>query len=455
MGRRKKTGLYQFISSINWRIDRQEVVNFLRDEKTKITLGLTFLFFAAFMFLSFTSFLFTWEQDQSTFDLTWWQIITNKDVRVENWAGKIGAGMANLFIYKFLGIASFGFVYLFTVIGFRLLKYRIMPLRQSIKYSFIIMIWVSIATGYFFSNKYFTVGGSHGYFISETLNDIIGKFGTFFVVMISLFGIIIYTFNDALPWLKLYVPWAYQYVKAKIKKQPTPQMPKYLRTEPEVEDEIEVPKKSKFRQKPEVFLGTNDEGFDLVNSDVYKEEELDEDEYEDDIAIEEGELVEKKEYILNDDGTTSDIGFEVNNPTKDNEVILENDNQTVLPFDQNNGDEKISLSVETHADKMVSEINNLTKDYDPTLDLSRYRAPSLDLLEDHKAVNSEVTKEELISNKNTIVETLRNYKIEIKQIKATIGPTVTLYEIIPAPGVRISKIKNLEDDIAFSPTDLP
>ncbi|MDP4228674.1 MAG: DNA translocase FtsK, partial [Bacteroidota bacterium] len=89
-------------------------------------------------------------------------------------------------------------------------------------------------------------------------------------------------------------------------------------------------------------------------------------------------------------------------------------------------------------------------EYDPTLDLSHYKFPGLDLLEDHKSENSEVSNDELINNKNKIVETLGNYKIPITKIKATIGPTVTLYEIVPAPGIRISKIKNLEDDIALS-----
>ena len=89
-------------------------------------------------------------------------------------------------------------------------------------------------------------------------------------------------------------------------------------------------------------------------------------------------------------------------------------------------------------------------DYDPTLDLSSYKYPTIDLLDDHASGNAEVSNEELISNKNKIVETLRHYKIEITKIRATIGPTITLYEIVPAPGIRIAKIKNLEDDIALS-----
>ena len=108
------------------------------------------------------------------------------------------------------------------------------------------------------------------------------------------------------------------------------------------------------------------------------------------------------------------------------------------------------------AEKVVDELADdeivpVMADYDPTLDLSSYKYPTLELLDDHCLRNAEVSNEELISNKNKIVETLRHYKIEITKIRATIGPTITLYEIVPAPGIRIAKIKNLEDDIAFEP----
>ncbi|MCX7985645.1 MAG: DNA translocase FtsK, partial [Bacteroidales bacterium] len=117
--------------------------------------------------------------------------------------------------------------------------------------------------------------------------------------------------------------------------------------------------------------------------------------------------------------------------------------------------EEVEMEVEEGADdeSAPDEVARLLAElgpYDPKIDLPRYQYPTIDLLEDHKSGNPEVTQEELISNKNKIVETLKNYKIEISHIKATIGPTVTLYEIIPAPGIRISKIKSLEDDIALS-----
>ena len=103
-----------------------------------------------------------------------------------------------------------------------------------------------------------------------------------------------------------------------------------------------------------------------------------------------------------------------------------------------------------NADDLFKDVVNDLGEFDPRLELSNYTFPDVSLLENHQIGNSEVSKEELISNKNRIVETLGNYKIKIDKIKATIGPTITLYEIVPAPGVRISKIKNLEDDIALS-----
>jgi S-DNA-T family DNA segregation ATPase FtsK/SpoIIIE len=132
----------------------------------------------------------------------------------------------------------------------------------------------------------------------------------------------------------------------------------------------------------------------------------------------------------------------------------EHEGKPIFINTQNVAEEDIELLVEARDQDNVPETSAETyetlEDYDPTLDLSHYQMPSLELLEKHDTENSTVTNEELISNKNKIVETLSHYKIQIDKIKATIGPTVTLYEIVPAPGVRISKIKSLEDDIALS-----
>ncbi|MEA1898692.1 MAG: DNA translocase FtsK 4TM domain-containing protein [Bacteroidota bacterium] len=160
-----------------------------------------------------------------------------------------------------------------------------------------------------------------------------------------------------------------------------------------------------------------------------------------------------------------DFEFQTNTSETDTSIInstdIENDNKdphldfstkTLIKKNQENQGNGIELTVEQkQTEEELSELKPLQlENYDPTLDLSGYQAPTIDLLEDHHSGESMVSKEELISNKNKIVETLDNYKISIKKIKATIGPTITLYEIIPAPGIRISKIKNLEDDIALS-----
>jgi S-DNA-T family DNA segregation ATPase FtsK/SpoIIIE len=119
---------------------------------------------------------------------------------------------------------------------------------------------------------------------------------------------------------------------------------------------------------------------------------------------------------------------------------------------ENDGDENLELKIEKAAREEMLEHHEYKPlgDYDPTLDLSSYKLPTFDLLDEHDSQNGQVGEEELISNKNRIVKTLEDYKIQIKSIKATVGPTITLYEIVPAPGIRISKIKNLEDDIALS-----
>ena len=333
---------------------------FFKDKRLRIICGLILLFFAVFLTLAFISYLFTWEDDQSElYNIGWWK---SKDITVENWAGKIGAFLSNLFIYKWFGIASFLIIFLFFLIGFRLLKIRLLPLTKSIKYSIIGIIWLSITLSYFFGNTYNFLGGAHGYFMSDWLIASIGKIGTFLFLLVCLFVFIILTFKNSLQWLKK--------LKNFIHKK-----------EKESEDNVPL------------------------------------------TIIEDDKFAEKK--------TTEEV---------------------IEDLTQDNVDEKeVELTIEkTSENESSKSITEPLVDYDPTLDISSYKFPSIDLLEEHITDDSEVSDEELINNKNRIVETLKNYDIQINKIKATIGPTVTLYQIVPAPGIRISKIKNLEDDIALS-----
>ena len=147
-----------------------------------------------------------------------------------------------------------------------------------------------------------------------------------------------------------------------------------------------------------------------------------------------------EELVTNDDDITVD----------DEEIINEiNNEDNNDPNEETNEDEELTLKVEQGIDEKKS--TTLTSNvYDPELDLSNYKYPKVDLLNDTTDKKIQVSKDELTSNKNRIIETLKNFKIEIAKIKATIGPTVTLYEIVPEAGIKISKIKNLEDDIALS-----
>lgn len=366
------------------------------DERVKIIIGVTTIFLSAFLTLAFISYFFTWKVDQS-FQFS--KVISQADISVENWSGKAGAHFANLFINRWFGIASFTFPFLLIVIGFRFFKIKIYPIRKAFKITLIGTIILSVLLGYLFgnSNGYLGsgLGGAHGYIIAQWLNSFLGKSGTAFLLLIVIISFVILSFKKAYDWfIKL---------SAELFNKSYPEFNDSSVTEdPESTEEI-IPSNQK------------------ENSD---EEPLD-----DDLLF-----ITKKV-----DQTETELVSEqpsVEKDTKDDE-----DEDIVLTIEEKHKEDNLN---ENHS-------NYQFEDYDPTLELSSYKLPPLDLLENHgKDTNGMIDKDEVIANKNRIVETLANYKIQIDKIKATVGPTVTLYEIIPAPGVRISKIKNLEDDIALS-----
>ncbi len=360
------------------------------DGRFRIVLGLLFLFLAFFAGLSFISYLFTWKADQVFQDTNLTANLIDPDIKVENWAGKSGAVVSNLFIYKWFGLPSLILVLLFIIYGLTLMGTRILKPWRITKYGLITMVWASVTLGYAIPKHAFQFGGGHGISISEWLNALIGPTGSLALIIISGLVLVVFIFRVT---------------------------PEFLRP----------------KHKPK--------------SETVKEEELD-------------------EALLSE-------GFSVKDMTGENHTSAGNGHQSIskqiderdlvhIDFDP---DHQIPLpSVPSNAKGPEMTVENLGRtddvgkfttppkleDYDPTLDLASYKFPGFDLLQDHSIGHPKVTDEELIGNKNKIVETLANYKIKIEKIKATIGPTITLYEIIPAPGVRISKIKNLEDDIALN-----
>ena len=373
--------------------------NLNRWERVGGVLAILLFFFSIYLLISFISFLFSGGADISHLNVTSKELLSNPDLKIQNAGGRWGAVCANLLINKGFGIASIGFIYLLAIISLRLGKIGKFSLKRNFAYGLFLIIWTSLALGYFLSALYeksFLIpGGMYGYFISQLLNSTIGKIGTFFMILASILICIIIAFEEAWPLIKKWV--TYKRLKAATKKVEALEEDTYTIPQAPV-----IPTKEKAFAK--VAVGNNVE---IVYAGAAKEQDTLELEREEVHHEEHASFVKR-------------------------EVLTPEPRQT------------------TEDDGLYEGADKDMPDFDPTLELSRYKFPPIELLEERSSGNPQVSDDELIANKNKILQTLKNYNIEIVKIKATTGPTITLYEIVPAPGVRISKIKNLEDDIALS-----
>ncbi len=386
-----------------------KLVVILRDEKTVFIWGFFLLLFSSFLLLSMLSYLFTWKTD----NIEWLAVISSSDVTVDNWGGKLGAIIANKFIYSWFGLPSFAFIFLFIISGLNFIGVKLFKLNNTLKYTILGVVWFSVALGILDNllyNQEFLLGGAYGYFISKWLVSFLGNFGTSLVLLVVLFSFVILTFNSIFIKLKTALG---------LINRPD---------EDSLVDKAEI-KKENINEED----SKNTDSIETLDTTKQKESEV---EFETEFIKNEADEVSN---IEND--TSND--FQVNN-TKENDIA-----------DDHNSENEIEeeFVVQRAEDDELDEKSVLITpegDFDPTLDLSFYKMPLPEYLEDHHAGNTEVTPEELNANKDKIIKTLGDYKIKIDKIKATIGPTITLYEIVPAAGVRISKIRNLEDDIALS-----
>ncbi len=392
--------------------------NFVTDFKDKFNdfrvrffLGLFLFAYSIFLLVSFISFVFTGGADHSKFNIRFFEYVFDSEITVQNRTGKLGAYFADFFINSGIGIPALAIIVLLLVISFKLFNVKIVSLRKTLWHCFFNGVWFSILLGYLFmgsvNNQYILPGGELGYFTSKWLVAAIGQIGVILILLVTLLTYLVFTFEGFLP----------------------------LLTSPFItKDKENLTTKSKENIKTDIP--------------VKKDTSLLIDE-------EESEVIEKTEEVVENKETNEEVEPEF----VVKQISLEPSENTMegieLDITENSGtenEEQDNFTIEKNTEEENFEVkeNLPLGDYDPTLDLSTYQLPSIELLEDHHAGNEPVTDEELNSNKDKIVNTLIDYKIEIKSIKATVGPTVTLYEIVPAPGVRISKIKNLEDDIALS-----
>ena len=367
-----------------------------RWEKVRGVLALLLSFFTIYLFIAFVSFLLQDGADVSHLDVTIRELLTNPNIKIENAGGKFGAILANLFINKGFGFGSFILLYLFMVLAMRLAKIGKLSLARHFGYGIFLVIWTSIALAYalvaFYKNSPILPGGAYGFLMSQHLNSGIGRLGTFFLLLGTMLIVVIFAFEDA--WETIRAMLMYR------------RPPKKRELELTTTELTAAPQPIKPTERDRSFSKVADE--DEVKI-VYAEPE------DDTIELEMGEVFVEEETFV---------------PA------------AKVPA--------IPLPLQHRVEPDDEEEEMADADFDPTLDLSRYVFPSIDLLEERSTGNPQVTDDELRANKNKILQTLKNYSIEIEKIRATTGPTVTLYEIVPAPGVRISKIKNLEDDIALS-----
>ena len=419
---------------------RRDYFAFVRDERFKKITGVFLMLCAFYFVIAFTSYLFTWQNDQDKADSYsfFGLVFSSAELTVENWLGKLGAAVSHLFIYRGFGLASYLFVLLSFVFGFKILTgVSLLPLKRLVRVSILLLIVVSASLAYIFRNtELLFVGGAFGYHVDEWLIAAIGKVGTLMLIIFALVATFIFYFNPSFK--RATVPEEEELDENGVKINKIKVASTVTSTYASESHEQEADEYKKY------VLKRDEADFDFNEL----EKKIQDPTFtpQDEIKIE-----EPVDTIVEIETTEQEIE-PVIEENKENEVSFSNEN--ITPKEQTKLDENFSVQV-NNENVLLSddEINAKLEefgDYDPTLDLSDFKLQSINELENYGSTKLEIDKEELETNKNKIVNTLKNYDIEISQIKATVGPTVTLYEIIPAPGVRISKIKNLEDDIALS-----
>ena len=439
-----------------------------RADQIKICIGFLLLAFVILMVVSFISYFFAWRTDHSLSNYGFFEALFSSEVGpADNSAGKIGAMLANFFMRDLYGIASFAIVAMLVVISLRLLKIGKIRILPFIIKSAVIMLWFSIALASIFrnspsaieDNSEFFCGGKHGYFIFTEMCNLVGSAVSYVIIIVLALIIVIFCFDKSILVIKKMLEKIASFKVKDIKNK--------LATE---EDEIDNPDEKKDGESADVgpilpidHVGDEVPTEPVAGTDEPKTDEptdLGETEIPTTIDFDHNPEEKKKKADESNDG---EIDFEINKANEeipDVSDVVQDDNAEALPVDDgqkqdSEADANVELDITKAGEEPQVDPEDWSQlpDYDPTKDLEYYKFPTADLLPDFHPKNQlsdEELKAQLNANKDQIIQTLRNYNIEISKISATVGPTVTLYEIVPAPGIRISKIKNLEDDIALS-----
>lgn len=358
-------------------------LSFSLSKQQKILLGSFLILLGLALLLSFTSYFFTWQADQSNIG-----ILADRKLQSQNWLNKFGSHVGHFFIYNGFGISAFIFAFLVTLTGiYFFFDYAKKQLLKFWFWGLLVMLWISVFFG-FFGGATTIFSGIIGFETNDFLQDYLGLVGA---MLIMVFVLVFYLV-----------------VRLKL----TPEMA------------INAFKVSK-KQIASEFISEETKTEDTA---IGSEEEID------------SVTQEEEPHSIQVETT-----IPASPPSPPERMVIKSDVEGEVEMEIEQAPEE--EEIESLSAKLVKDFG----EFDPRLELGNYKFPTLELLKDHTAGGGiTIDQEELEENKNRIVETLSNYKIGIANIKATVGPTVTLYEIVPEAGIRISKIKNLEDDIALS-----
>jgi DNA segregation ATPase FtsK/SpoIIIE, S-DNA-T family len=429
--------------------EKVDLKKLAKDERTWKIIGTVSLLISIFLFIAFVSYLFTWKEDQDQarkgvsflFD-------TDEVAPVSNLLGRLGAYVSHKFIFNGFGLASFLFCTFFFVVGINLMfRRKVFSIWRNLRYVTIGLLILSVSFSFLFPNNGFPYGGAVGDMSSQWLVNLLGTIGTAVLLMVVAGSYLIWQFNPTF-------------------KMPERKLADIVNDEDEEEVELE--------ESPITLAKEAAKNNAATINDLYSGEQPVSE--KGNMLKGEGQMVvqmddddnKAKLTIVEKDEEDAEQEFTINEPIIEKEIvddIMHNEVDKIQPEPEEvkpepkksrKDDEPVlELEIKT-AEETPDEEESIEKGYsdlppyEPTLDLRDYKYPKIDLLETHGSEKIVQDPAELETNKNQIINTLKNYDISIQKISATVGPTVTLYEIVPAAGVRISRIKNLEDDIALS-----
>lgn len=429
----KKTGNSFRNSADDFQAEEQEKVkkpstgrlDWVKDERTHRIVGAFFILFSLFLFLSFTSHiinLWGFETDQDLLQSgSWSWYSVNNPKGTANMMGYFGAWFGHLFIHKWFGVSSYILLLSIFTLGTKMLfKWQMYPIWKILRYTFFIIVWTSILMGFMFHTENLFMGGGFGYYGFMWLKGLFGSIGTalFLLLYAAIFMIIVYN-----------VDFRFGKKPAEQKDDLRADFSNHAVEAAEMRAQMEAIRNERMSDLGPEIVEDESEGIDVITLNEANEIE--------------NEIEEEEILMPTEEETTTPIQFDL--PKPEAKPVKAASDSFELKIEEKEEEEFVE---ETVAAPSFPE--GLSDEYDPRLDLAGFQMPTIDLLQDYEFTKTEIDRVELETSKNLIVETLKNYNIGISEIKANIGPTVTLYEIVPAPGVKISRIKNLEDDIALS-----